>query len=254
MMHLPVDTPKLIHLSIHDAVGKCRRVACWHPSRSQTEGSMEVTSKSAEALIAYAEGGPFDKKNRTILDEMIIDYTDGVLDREAARDLEASMRHFPAVARLVADKAEGIDLQNRLSMFYDGELDAAGSAEIERLIDREPKVAKLAADIRRGGDILQVALQPIPGQTSSRPEIEAIRRAFRDSSDDVDPVARFSILIAYAAGIPIEEESQAILENMIAGYAGGTLDRKAVRGLEASIRLSSSVAMLIADRTGEVWT
>lgn len=213
--------------------------------------AMNMISTLTEGLIAYAEGRQVDMETGAVLDEMILDYFDSALEIKVARDVEALMRVSPNVARLVADKTEETQLQNRLSMFFDGELDSEASADIQRMIDGDPEVAKLARQIRQGGDYLRVVLQPIPGQHVSRNDVAAIKAEFAGASDDAASIARFSTLVDYAMGMAIDKKTRSLLDEMILRYLGGTLDRVSMLGLEASMRLVPSVARLVADKAGE---
>ena len=155
----------------------------------------------------------------------------------------------PLVARLVADKAGEIDLLNRLSLYYDDELDEAARAEIERLIDRDQHVAEVGcrhASRRRpaaGGASAGPGTGLNPTLMSRRSD--ELSRAHRTR---VTPIVRFSALILHATGAAIDEKTQALLEKTIADYVDGALDRRAKRGLEAAMRLSPSLARLIADK------
>lgn len=249
-MYQPV-TPSPIHIAIPHARDEAQRGTDQHPSQARPASSMASRPALTRQLMAIADGHSVNDDTRVLVEAMIVDYVDGLLDPSSARDLERAMRHSSAVARLVADKAEEIDLQNRLSLYYDDELDEAALAEIERLIGRDPHVAELAADMRRGGDLLQVALQPVPGQASIRPDVETLRRAFESPSDEADPIVRYSALILYASGASVDEKTKALLERTIAAYVDAALDHREMRGLEAAMRLSPSVARLIADRTCE---
>lgn len=244
-------TPSPIHVSVLYAVDDARRGADRHTSQARPASLMAANSALIKQLMAYADGRSADGDTRARIEAVIIDYIDGLLDLSLARDLERAMRLSPVVARLVADKAEEIDLRNRLSMYFDGELDEAAGTEIERLIDRDPHVAALAADMRRGGDLLQVALQPIPGQVINQPDVASLRRTLESPTGEGDPIVRFSALILYATGVSFDEKNLALLEKAIDDYVDGALDRRAVRGLEAAMRLSPSLARLIADRIVE---
>ena len=244
-------TPSPIHISIPHAMDDALRGTDQHPSQTRPASSMASRPTLTRQLMAFADGHSVNDDARALVEAMIVDYVDGLLDPSSARDLERAMRHSSVVARLVADKAEEIDLQNRLSLYYDDELDEVARAEVERLIGRDPHIAELAADMRRGGDLLQVALQPVPGQASIQPDVETLRRAFESPSDEADPIVRFSALILYATGASVDEKTQALLEKTIADYVDGALDHWTMQGLEASMRLSPSVARLVADRTCE---
>ncbi len=213
--------------------------------------AMKLIPTFAEDLIAYADGRPVDRKTRTVLDKMILDYVDGELGGDVACSIEALMRIFPNVARLVADKTEETHLQNRLSMYFDGAFDSEASADIRRLINDDPEVAKLARQFRQGGDYLRVVLQPIPGQHVSRNDVEAIKAELTGASSGAASIARFDTLIAYAMGTVIDKETQDLLDDMIVRYIGGTLDRVSTLGLEASMRLAPCVARLVADKADE---
>lgn len=243
--------PSPIHVVIPYAADDSRHGADHYASKARPASSMAARPALIKPLMAYANGRSVDGDTRALVEAMIIDYVDGLLDPSLARDLEKAMRLSTTVARLVADKAEETDLRNRLSMYYDGELNEAAVAEIERLIDRDSHVAELAADMRRGGDLLQVALQPIPGQVANQSDVATIRRAFESPFDEGDPIIRFSALILYAAGASVDEKTQALLDKSIADYVDGLLDRRAEQGLEAAMRLSPSVARLIEDRIAE---
>lgn len=205
----------------------------------------------AEDLIAYVDGWPVDRKTRTVLEEMILDYVDGELGGDVACSIEALMRIFPNVARLVADKTEETHLQNRLSMYFDGELGLEASADMRRMIDGDPEVAKLARQIRQGGDYLRLVLQPIPGQPINANDVAAIKAELTGASNDAASIARFSTLVAYAMGTVIDKETQDLLDDMIIRYVDGTLDRVSTLGLEASMRLAFNVARLVADKADE---
>lgn len=213
--------------------------------------AMTLILTLTEDLIAYADGRPVDRKTRTVLDEMILDYVDGKLGGDVTFSIEALMRIFPSVARLVADKIEETHLQNRLSMFFDGELDSEASADMRRMIECDPKVAKLARQIRQGGDYLRVVLQPIPGQQAGTNDVEAIKAELTGASSGAASIARFDTLIAYAMGTVIDKETQNLLDDMIVRYLDGTLDRVSTLGLEASMRLVPCVARLVADKADE---
>ena len=213
--------------------------------------AMKLISTLTKDLIAYADGRPLEKKIRAALDEMILDYIDGELRGDIACSIEALMRVFPSVARMVADKTEETHLQTLLSMYFDGELDPNASADIRRMIDDDPNVAKLARQIRQGGDYLRLVLQPIPGQHVSPHDVAAIKAELTGSSNDAASIPRFSSLVAYAVGTVIDKETQDLLDDMIVGYLGGTLDRVSTLGLEASMRLAPSVARLVADKVEE---
>lgn len=213
--------------------------------------AMNMISPLTEDLIAYANGRPLEKKTRTALDEMILDSVDGELGGDIACSIEALMRVFPSVARMVADKTEETHLQNRLSMYFDGELGPEASADIQRMIEGDPNVAKLAHQIRQGGDYLRLVLQPIPGQHVSPHDVAATKAELTGASNDAASIARFSILVAYAAGRVIDNATPSFLDEMIFRYIGGTLDRVSTLGLEASMRLVPSVARLVADKASE---
>ena len=212
---------------------------------------MNMIPTLTEDLIAYADGRPLGKKTRTVLDEMILDYVDGELESDVTCNIEALMRIFPNVARLVADKIEETHLQNRLSMYFDCELDPEASANMWRMIEGDPDVAKLARRIRQGGDYLRLVLQPIPGQHVSPHNVEAIKGELNGASNDAAPIARFDTLVAYAMGTVIDKETQDLLDDMIVRYLNGTLDRVSTHGLEASMRLAPCVARLVADKADE---
>lgn len=202
-----------------------------------------------EDLMAYADGRPVDEKPRAALDDLILDYIDDGLDSEVAHDIEALMRAFPNVARLVAGRSEETHLQNQLSLFFDGELDPKASTDIRRLIEDDSCVAELARQIRQGGDYLRVVLQPIPGQHLNPIDVKVTRDELLGASDEAVPIVRFNTLIAYATGMAIDKKARVLLDGMIIRYIDGTLDRLSTFGLEASMRLSSSVAKLVADKS-----
>ncbi len=212
--------------------------------------AFNMTSFLTEDLMAYTDIRPTDKKTRAALDDMILVYIDGELDSEVAHDVEALMRAFPDVARFVTERSEERHLQNQLSMFFDGELDPEASASIRRLIENDPYVTELARQIRQGGDYLRVVLQPIPGQHVDPIDVKVTRDELLGASDEAVPIVRFNTLIAYATGMAIDKKIGVLLDDMIIRYIDGTLDRLPTFGLEASMRLSSSVANLIADKSG----
>jgi len=152
---------------------------------------------------------------------------------------------------MVADKIEETHLQILLSMYFHGELDSEASVDIRRMIDGDPEVGKLARQIRQGGDCLRVVLQPIPGQHVSRHDVAAIKAELTRASGGAASIARFDTLIAYAMGTVIDKETQGLLDDMIARYLDGTLDRVSTLGLEASMRLARCVARLVADKADE---
>ena len=213
--------------------------------------AMKLIPTLTEDPIAYADGRPVDRKTRTVLDEMILDYVDGELGGDVACSIEVLMRIFPNVARLVADKTEETHFQNHLSMYFDGELDPEASADIRRMIDDDPEVAKLARQIRQGGDYLRLVLQPIPGQHVSPHDVAAIKAEVTGTSHDTASITRFSSFVTYALDTVIDKETQDLLDDMIIRYIGDTLDRVSTLGLEASMRLAPSVARLVADKADE---
>lgn len=236
------------------------RLVTWHDHLGKDESgfgpvddtdAMDMISSLTDDLVAYADGRPLDGRSQAALDDMILDYIDGELDGKVAYDLETSMRLFPNVARLVADKTEEAHLQNRLSMYFDGELDPKAGADTQRLIEGDPGAAKLARQIRQGGDYLRVVLQPIPGQHLTLNDPTAIKAELIGASDVAPSIARFSILINYVTGLTLDQESQDLLDHMIIRYLDGTLDRFSTFGLEASMRLVPSVARFVADKSNE---
>jgi hypothetical protein len=212
---------------------------------------MNMISTLTEDLIAYADCRPVEREKQTVLDEMILDYVDGELGSEVACSIEALMRIFPNVARLVADKTQETHLRNHLSMYFDGEFRPEASADMRRMIEGDPEVAKLARQIRQGGDYLRLVLQPIPGQHVSPHNVETIKRELNGATNDAAPIARFDTLVAYAMGMVIDKETQDLLDGMIIRYLDGTLDRVSTLGLEASMRLAPCVARLAADKADE---
>ena len=51
-------------------------------------------------------GMAIDKRIQGLLEDLIVRYIDGTLDRLSALGLEASMRLEPSVARLIADRTD----------------------------------------------------------------------------------------------------------------------------------------------------
>ena len=205
----------------------------------------DKTSAILDDLIAYADGGAVDAKLRTALDDLIIDYADGLLDPRAVLDIEACMRHSPSVTRLVADKTAEFRLQVRFSMYYDGLLDHESGAELQRLIESDPDAARLARDMRIGGDLCRLMAQPIPFEMPTLagcpPEARAIL------ADGNVPILGFAELIDWANGMPVDIQAKAAFECLISAYVAGCLDEHGAKGLEAAMRMSKSTAWLVAD-------
>lgn len=206
----------------------------------------------ADDLIAYADGHPVDAEVRTALDDLIVDYADGVLDRRNVLDLEACMRRLPNVARLVADKTAEFRLQVRFSAFYDGELDPENRAEVQWLIENDPEATRLARDMRIGGDLWRVMLQPVlyamPIPAGGNP-LETLWVMLTDKS--VPPLV-FADLMDRADGKTIDGRAGAALERLISAYVADRLDPHSVKGLEAAMRLSVNLARVVADQSAEL--
>jgi len=193
-------------------------------------------------LIDYADGKRTDKKTKVVLDNMVLDYIDGELDSEVACDVETLMQLFASVAQLVADMTEEALLESRISMFLDGELDAEDSVEVRRLIRNDPKVAKLASRFREAMDFYHVVMQSILDQPVSLEDVKL------NKSYPLGPALdTFRTLHAYALGMTIDVRTQAALDRVLTQYIDGGLDSAIARALEASMRLSKSVARLVAE-------
>ncbi|MEZ5933253.1 MAG: hypothetical protein R3F54_15130 [Alphaproteobacteria bacterium] len=206
----------------------------------------EKTSAIADDLIAYADGEPVDAKLRTALDDLIIDYAEGLLDPRAVLDLEACMRRSLNVARLVADMTAEFRLQVRFSMYYDDLLDPESSAELQRLIESDPEAARLARDMRIGGDLCRVMVQPIPNEMPL-PAGDPLVTMQAMLAEGKLPYLGFADVIDWAEGRPADEHKKATFERLISDYIAERLDEHEAKGLEAAMRLSKSMAWLVAD-------
>jgi hypothetical protein len=209
----------------------------------------DKTSAILDDLMAYAEGEPVDAKLRTALDDLIIDYAEGLLDPHAVLDIEACMRHSPSVARLVADKTAEFRLQVRFSMYYDGLLDPESGAELQRLIESDPDAARLARDMQIGGDLFRLMAQPIPYEMPALAGFPPEARAML--ADENLPILGFAELIDWANGMPVDTRAKAAFACLISAYVAGCLDERGAKGLEAAMRLSKSTAWLVADHEQE---
>ncbi len=206
----------------------------------------EKTSTIADDLIAYANGEPVDAKLGTTLDDLIVDYAEGVLGPEAVLDLEACMRRSPNVARLVTDMTAEFRLQVQFSMYYDDLLDPESGAELQRLIECDPDAARLARDMRIGGDLCRMMVQPIPCEmpVSAGGPLETMQAMLADGKL---PYLGFADVIGWAEGEPVDERTEAAFERLISDYITGRLDEHGAKGLEAAMRLSKGTAWLVAD-------
>ncbi len=206
----------------------------------------EKTSAIADDLIAYANGEPFDAELRMVLDDLIVDYAEGVLGPEAVLDLEACMRRSPNVARLVADMTAEFRLQVRFSMYYDDLLDPESGAELQRLIESDSDAARLARDMRIGGDLCRVMVQPIPYEMPLQAynPLETMQGMLADGKL---PYPGFADVIGWAEGKPADGRTEATFERLISDHIAGRLDEHGAKGLEAAMRLSRSTAWHVAD-------
>lgn len=206
----------------------------------------DKTFATADALIAYADGEPLDAKQRMALDDLIVDYAEGVLGPETVSDLEACMRRSSNLARLMADKTAEFHLQVRCSMFHDGLLDPESSAELQRLIESDPDTARVSRDMRIGGDLCRLMVQPIQGDLPA-PAGDSPKAPRAIPADENFPFLGFAELIDWANGSPVDPRAEAAFERLISDHVAGCLDGHAARGLEAAMRLSKNVARLVAD-------
>lgn len=200
-------------------------------------------------LIDHADGKFVDKATKAVLNEMVLDYIDGELDTEVTEDLEAVMRLYPNVARLVADMTDEAHIETQVSMFLDGELDPESAADVQRLIRNDPKIARTASRFREAMDFFRMEMQLIVRQPQSPKIFEPISANAAAARLATVPAVRFRSLIPYALRRAIDGETQSILDDVITGYIDGSLDRALARGLEATMRLCPDVARLVAERT-----
>ncbi|MEM8950147.1 MAG: hypothetical protein AAGC99_12535 [Pseudomonadota bacterium] len=150
---------------------------------------LELTSKTAEDLIAYAEGHTLDPETNDPLDRWLFDYADCDLEDEyidVADDLEALMRRNRDVAMLVAGKIEEKRLHKRICAYAHDWLYGKEEAEIKRLIESNRRLFDLVERLRLLVPDTEAAFRTLEDEPRSL-ELLPIIRTLTSQAPDCDP-------------------------------------------------------------------
>ena len=156
--------------------------------------ALELTNKTAEDLIAYAEGQTLDPETKDALDRWLFDYADRDSENEyidVTDDLEALMRRNRNVAILVAEKIKEKRIHKRICEYAHDWLYGEEEAEISRMLECNTQLADLVERLRLLVPHTEAAFRSLEDEPASLELLPIIRTLNSQAQDrDLPPRAK----------------------------------------------------------------